>query len=487
MRGAVAHLLRLILCAFALAGVSGVALAAGPTYEYHADYNGANTNVWLGSEAAACASAASAATSASAASGVGNTFSINSVQGTVSPNYSRACNYMAKDSKGVLLSTGYTWDLARRELAAGTCVVGMEAGPDGICVCKAGTHDVGGSCEANKTALQEFCESHAAPKNTFNQKGTVGASSPTPQSSCYKPYPPFPGDDATKGCAMTLRDIVKVPADGGLMNWSATGIPTGATCSDAAATDNGPKAVPDKCPVGFAGTFNGSEVCIPPEPDKGIEGVKTTSSTAANGTKTDITETTKCQGTVCTTTTTTKNTTSAGAVTTSSTSVTQSLADKCVKDPVNKVCTKTGTTGSSGSGNGDGEGSPSSFGGSCVSGFKAQSEDAVLNAMAEEQYRRNCQVLDTTGTASQQIAAEIAKTGNQTGDNPNNSDVSIGSSNIDTSDALGGGGCSLDKTFSVRGQSFTLPFNVVCDPLAMFGQLLVAVSMLLAARIVTRG
>lgn len=112
----------------------------------------------------------------------------------------------------------------------------------------------------------------------------------------------------------------------------------------------------------------------------------------------------------------------------------------------------------------------------------------MLNAMAEEQYRRNCQVLATEGAAQTEVATEMAKTGNQTNDNPNNSAVSIGAGNIDTSDALGGGGCSLNKQITVRGTRPPCP-SATCS-VARFKRLaflLVGVAMLLAGRIVTRG
>lgn len=459
-----AHLLRLII-AIALLGAAAISSAAVPmVVKWYASSNGPRFDT----PDAAC----------------------RSVAGSYAFKYSESLgeDEVRWGCRGTL-APSTTPDRYAFVYGEGACPPGSSL-VDGVCQCAAATPQVGGSCSGagtDKSDLEEFCESHAAPKNTFNQKGTVSVTSPTPQSSCYKPYPPFPGADATKGCTMTLRDIVKVPGDDGLMNWSATGIPTGATCEDAAATDNGPKAGPDKCPSGFPGTVNGTEVCVPVEPDKGIEGTKTTSSTAANGTKTDITEVTKCQGTVCTTTTTTKTTTSAGAVTSSSTSVTQSLADKCVKDPANKVCTKTGTTGGGGGGKGDGEDGPSSFDGSCASGFKAVSDDAVLNAMAEEQYRRNCELLRTDSEASTWLQGESQKTGDRTGDLAGNKDVSISGADIDTSDALGGGGCNLDKTITVAKMTVTLPFGKVCEPLEVFGQLLVAVSMLLAGRIIMRG
>lgn len=140
---------------------------------------------------------------------------------------------------------------------------------------------------------------------------------------------------------MTLGNSVGAPIEGGLKGWSSTGVMTGAVCEDAAATDAAPKAADDPCPNGFAGTVNGETKCVPAEPDKGIEGVKNSSSTASNGTKTDVKEVTKCNGENCTTTTTTTTTTSSGTVTSSTASATGTLADKCAKDPSNDVCQKT--------------------------------------------------------------------------------------------------------------------------------------------------
>ncbi|MFM9928356.1 hypothetical protein VLK31_35680 [Variovorax sp. H27-G14] len=140
---------------------------------------------------------------------------------------------------------------------------------------------------------------------------------------------------------MTLTDQVKAPTAPGLMGWSATGVMTGATCEDAIATDAAPKSAPDPCPSGFPGTVNGVTKCIAIEPDKGIEGVKGTSETRADGTKVDSKETTKCDGSNCTTTTNTTTTSSTGATSTSTSSRTESLGEKCQADPKNQVCQKT--------------------------------------------------------------------------------------------------------------------------------------------------
>lgn len=135
-----------------------------------------------------------------------------------------------------------------------------------------------------------------------------------------------------------------------------------------------------------------------------------------------------------------------------------------------------------------GEGSTQTgFSGNCAAGFKAVSDDAVINAMAEETYRQNCKV--NPDEASQALAkTNVDKEGSQTGTLPGNAAVSIGPGSFDTSDALGGGAaCMPDLTVSVLGRPQTLPFSVLCDYLGYMGGVLLAVSFLLAARIVTRG
>jgi len=263
-------------------------------------------------------------------------------------------------------------------------------------------------------------------------------------------------------------------------------------------------AAPAPCPAGQApGTINGTSVCRPTGGDRpatgSAPGTGSTTRNNSDGSSTTSTTsgTTRCAEGQCTTTTNNVNTTinapgnttcptgqTAGTTMvngqsrttctgTSSATTSQAQSEFCTANPKDKQC--------------GGDGADTSFGGSCASGFKAVSDDAVLNAMAEEQYRRNCEVLRTDTEPSAWAAAEGAKTGNAMDGNPNNDSVSVGPGNFDQSDALGGGGCNLNKTFTVRGLTVNMPWNVLCDPLAMLGQILVAVSLLLAARIVTRG
>ncbi|WP_291554698.1 virulence factor TspB C-terminal domain-related protein [Comamonas sp. SCN 65-56] len=145
-----------------------------------------------------------------------------------------------------------------------------------------------------------------------------------------------------------------------------------------------------------------------------------------------------------------------------------------------------GGGGDGGGGDGEGgEGPNSSFMGTCMGGFQCEG-DAVQCAIAREQHRRNCALFVDETLESKLYEAEKGKEGSQTEALPGNSTVDL-TPNINQTDALGGGACVGDKTVSVMGQSITLPFSVLCPYLEMLGNILVAVSLLLAVRIVMRG
>lgn len=269
---------------------------------------------------------------------------------------------------------------------------------------------------------------------------------------------------------------------GSSCNGDGSGDGSGAGPSTPKSEDGKPPDTPDPgtsaptpCPTGQApGEVNGQRVCAPRGTDGKVEEKSTSSSTNAAGDKTDTTKETKCDGGQCTTTTT--NCTTPNGQTSSnctSTSTTGSASGTCKAGSGLAIC---------------GEGSTQTgFSGNCAAGFKAVSEDAVINAMAEETYRQNCKV--NPDEASQALAkANVDKEGSQTGTLPGNAAVSIGPGSFDTSDALGGGAaCMPDLTVSVLGRPQTLPFSVLCDYLGYMGGVLLAVSFLLAARIVTRG
>lgn len=206
------------------------------------------------------------------------------------------------------------------------------------CQCNAGFQENAAktACEAGASEAEKFCQ--AMSGLTIN----TGGSGSIPTSSCHMPEPPFDAPEGGKGCGVSIGDAAKYPDADGKVIWSGVGKFLGGTCTPSPTPGGEPaESKDDKCPGGFAGTVQGVEKCIPVEPDKGIEGVKTGSSTDANGTKKDVKEETKCEGQKCTTTTTTTTTTSSGTVTTSTATTTEAITDKCQKDPSNQVCQKT--------------------------------------------------------------------------------------------------------------------------------------------------
>ena len=127
---------------------------------------------------------------------------------------------------------------------------------------------------------------------------------------------------------------------------------------------------------------------------------------------------------------------------------------------------------------------PNTFGGAC-GGFTCKG-DAIQCAIAQEQHKRACELFTNPTPESLLYDTEKVKTGNRITDLPGNESIDM-SSRIDMTDALGGGAGVQDLNITVAGSSVTLPFSVLNDSLAMLGNLLVAVSLLLAFRIVGRG
>lgn len=147
-----------------------------------------------------------------------------------------------------------------------------------------------------------------------------------------------------------------------------------------------------------------------------------------------------------------------------------------------------GGSGGGGGGDGDGEGEEeqSGFGGACVSGFSCEG-DAIQCAIAQEQHRRACKLFDDESAESKLYNDNKGKEGKQTNDLPGNESVSF-LGRISMNDLLGGGGqCTNDVNVVVMGQAITLPFTKICPAIAVIGNIMVAVSLLLAARILTRG
>jgi len=122
------------------------------------------------------------------------------------------------------------------------------------------------------------------------------------------------------------------------------------------------------------------------------------------------------------------------------------------------------------------------FGGSCEANFQCEG-DAIQCAIAKQQHIRNCQLFDDKSEESDLYKEEKGKEGKQTEDLEGNEEIDL-SDKLDKTNALGGGSCIGDLSIAVMGRSVTLPISIICPYLNIFGNILVAISMIIAIRIV---
>lgn len=277
------------------------------------------------------------------------------------------------------------------------------------------------------------------------------------------------------------------------------------SAADDGSTDPKAKDRPKDCENGYKGTVNGVELCVEAWTGE-TEGVDWTRTNDAEGNETDSKTTVKCKGDQCTVKEE-KTTKKPGGGTTTTTTTTENVNRQgyCAKNPEASICGRKeddsggskGQGGKGGGGKGEGEGickenpdSPmckkSTFGGSCAANFQCDG-DAIQCAIAQEQHRRACKLFDDQSPESQLYNDNKGKTGNQTGNLPGNETVNL-AGRINSSDALGAGASGVpDLNVTVWGQSISLPFSQLNPYLAHLGNILLAVSFLLAVRIVTRG
>lgn len=220
-------------------------------------------------------------------------------------------------------------------------------------------------------------------------------------------------------------------------------------------------------------TVNGvtTTLCQPAINTENVKEKAKTEDTPDGPKTTTIGETTVCNSAgSCTTTTTTSVSVNGGSPVITTSTETEGKQQYCAKG-----------TGKTECGTGSG-----SWAGNCAAGFKGDG-DPVIVAMSTEIHVQNCK-LNAASDESALYEAEKAKTGNRTNDLPGNQNVNVSSANFDQSNALGvGAACIGDKSIVVMGASISLPFSNICPWLENLGMVLMALSALLSARIVTRG
>lgn len=270
------------------------------------------------------------------------------------------------------------------------------------------------------------------------------------------------------------------------------------------------KPPPDDCKNGYKGQVNGVDVCV--EAWTGdTEGNDWNRNTDGEGNHTDEKTNIKCKGDQCTVTQT-KTTTKQDGTTTTTTTTTENVNRQgyCARNPESAICRRQDDTsggdkgpatrpgGGKGGGDGsDGEGfckenpeSPickkSNFGGSCAASFTCEG-DAIQCAIAKEQHVRACKLFDDKSPESDLYEAEKAKDRNRdvTKDLPGNEEIDV-STRLSRANVLGASSCIGDLSVTVWRAQVTLPLSRICAALAQLGWILVAVSSIAAARIVTK-
>jgi len=255
----------------------------------------------------------------------------------------------------------------------------------------------------------------------------------------------------------------------------SVGVGTGASCDP---NTQDLKLTLDDCPKGTKGVVNGFNVCVNYDPNMNvIQSTSTTSnSSAASGPSgaasaaSSGTTVTTCSGAgSCTTTTTTTSSSNGGAPTTKTDTTTQSLDDYCKANPTATAC----------------KSSQGSFSGSCGA-EPVCSGDAVMCAVASASFKTNC-ALQMPDSSSEQAAYDDAKTktGDQTTGLPGNGALDVGPSAFDQTNLLGAESGMTDLTITVSHTTVTLPFSSINVWFPRLGWLLMAVTSVICAYIVT--
>lgn len=253
---------------------------------------------------------------------------------------------------------------------------------------------------------------------------------------------------------------------------------TGGTCTESDSVGlPGSSVPPSTCGSGqVLGQFNGADMCL----DGGTGAPTNPNTPAPTETATTNTNTTSNPDGSTTKTETTTNPDGSQVVVTTTTnpdgSSTKTTEEKpapdedpkksfCEDNPEAQLC-KT-----------------SDFGGGC-GGFNCKG-DAVQCAIAMEIHKRNCELY--TPTALSDLGNQLAS-----GTDPNasshpaaaaNRQVFDLSSSINTSKRYAGS-CPADRSITVMGQAIAIPLSTLCPYLVMFGNVMIVLAMLGAARTV---
>lgn len=365
----------------------------------------------------------------------------------------------------------------------------------GQCQCDSGFIEENNQCipEPEKDPC-EMLEPACAGSQNFSVNFQLGGKKAGVSFVCMNPL--VIGDDGsfpgcTRGCLGIVGGFTSAfQSDGGEWVTQGTAKFTGSTCDPSVIndlnSDSDPEYEPEDnptltdkpdetCPNGFKGTVNGVSVCLPPKASEGL--LEKEEKDNGDGTKTEKQTKVKCENGVCEiiTTTITKDTASNTVVGNSSATTTVEQGRFCAQNPTAAACK-----------NESGEEGGGSFSGSCQAGFTCDG-DAVMCAIAKEQHTRACQLFKEDTAEGQLYAAEKGKEGAQRGEGIDLGTIDLGGGSgslIKTDSLIGEGSCVQDLQIQFMGEPVTIPLSSLCPYLAMLGNILVAVGMVMAIRIV---
>lgn len=296
------------------------------------------------------------------------------------------------------------------------------------------------------------------------------------------------------GCTVRIGMCMRMSEDDPLSCVTTT---TGASCTP---TENDPGAgMPDEVEDETAascmeqgktvGEVNGVLVCVERGTPGGAETIDentTSQETEVDGSVTKVDKTTTTitnidgSVTVITTTVTTTGVGTPGESTsTEIDAFTGTRTQVCADRPNLPVC----RSGGGGGGDGEGEDGGGEFAGSCASGFVCEG-DPIQCAIAKEQHVRACQLFEDETDESLVYANALA------GDDPGDAALDpanareVGLEGVIDDGGFLAGSCLDDLVVPLwDGQSLTVPFSELCPHLEFMGMIVVAFSMLAAARI----
>lgn len=382
------------------------------------------------------------------------------------------------------------------------CPSGQPRDSTGQCTCPAGAefdNSTGQCSSSDKVNCWNFSQTATLPGGDLTVDYRYTGNVPNGKKFCV----PVEGmSSPSRGCTVTFNRESFYSYGGGnsvtegTLSMAPDSNTVDQSCSLEPGKEPGKEPPEEKCPNGYSGSVNGVEVCVDKVPDSGFEpgSDETTVDDGENTTTNRTSSETKCENGRCTTTitvttTVTNNATGATTTTSTNTTTTQSQESFCKANPKAKLCGGTGLPnidGGGSGGGGNGEKDPSSFTGACAGGFQCKG-DAIQCAIAREQHIRACRLFDKESPESKLYEEFKGKEGDQTKELPGNETVAIGDK-INTTDALGAGGAGLsDLNLTVWNQQVTLPLSMLNQYLSAMGNVLLAVSFLLAFRIVARG